>query len=504
MDFLYIAIACPIPETNTEPTVSTETSENDMYAQHPQKFYIDGRWVNPQSDHLIAVENPATGAEIAQVAAGTTADIDRAVTAAVKAQKSFRNTTPDERKALLKRILEVYERRAPEIGTAIRDELGAPHDLAHGGQIGVGFGHLNAFLDAIDRIEFEHTLPNGNSVLREPIGVVGMITPWNWPIHQICLKVFAALSAGCCCVLKPSEMTPLNALLFAEVMDEAGVPAGVFNLVNGDGPTTGAALARHPKVAMVSFTGSTVGGMAVAREAATSIKKVALELGGKSPSLIFADADLRKALDSTLAKVISNSGQNCNAPTRILVERSIYEDAKVVATEITSSYSVGDPRENGGHIGPVANGRQWSHIQNLLQTGVDQGATLLVGGPGKPEGYEAGHYVKPTVFADVTPDMDIVTTEIFGPVVVMSPFDTEEEALATANDTDYGLAAFVHSADKTRVDRLTRELDAGMVFSNGADISYGSPFGGRKQSGYGSEGGVYGIEEFLTVKLYSS
>ncbi|MEP2706375.1 MAG: aldehyde dehydrogenase family protein [Roseibium sp.] len=474
-----------------------------MYAQYPLKFYIGGNWVAPTSDAVIPVENPATGAEIAQVALGTETDVNAAVSAALKAQKSFRQTTPADRKDLLLRILSIYETRAADVSKAIRDELGAPYDLAYGAQTGVALGHLRAFADAIDQLDFEHNLPNGSSVIKEPIGVVGLITPWNWPIHQISLKVFAALAAGCCCVLKPSEVTPLNALVLAEILDEAGVPAGGFNLVNGDGQTTGAALARHPKVAMMSFTGSTAGGMAVAQESAKSIKKVALELGGKSPCLIFADADLDAAMKSTLSKVFGNSGQNCNAPTRILVERPIYEKAKQTASEIAATFVVGDPQKRGNHIGPVANARQWHHIQSLIQSGLDQGANLLIGGPGKPDGLENGHYVQPTVFADVTADMDIVTTEIFGPVVVMSPFDTEDEAVNFANDTDYGLAAFVHSADKGRVDRLTRQLEAGMVFSNGADISYGSPFGGCKKSGYGREGGVYGIEEFQAAKLVS-
>lgn len=474
---------------------------NPVYAANPTKHYIGGDWVDPVSTDLLWVENPATEAGIAQVAAGGAEDIDRAVMAAADAQPHFARTSPGDRRALLLRILEVYQQRAPDVSRAILDELGAPRDLAYGAQTRVATGHLRAFADAIDGLEVDFLLPNGNRVLREPIGVAGLITPWNWPIHQISLKVFAALAAGCACVLKPSETTPLNATVLAEVLDEAGVPPGVFNLVQGTGPVAGAALAAHPRLAIVSFTGSARGGTAVAEKAAGALTKVTLELGGKSPCLVFADADLETALRSTLSKVFTNAGQNCNAPTRILVQRPVYQRAKDLAGEIGGGWRIDDPQQSGDHIGPVANARQWTHVQRLIRSGVDEGATALVGGPGKPDGFAKGHFIRPTVFADVTADMAVAREEVFGPVVTMMPFDTEGDALRIANDSDYGLAAFVHSTAADRVERLRHQLQAGMVFANGADIAYGSPFGGSKASGFGREGGIFGIDEFTALKL---
>jgi aldehyde dehydrogenase (NAD+) len=351
--------------------------------------------------------------------------------------------------------------------------------------------------------EFEDRNENGDIIRREPIGVCGLITPWNWPINQIVLKVLPALAAGCTMVLKPSELTPLDAMLYAEVLHDAGVPKGVFNLVNGEGPVVGAAMSAHPKIDMMSFTGSTRGGTAVTRDAADTVKRVALELGGKSPNIVFADADVDKAVARGVRHCFQNTGQSCNAPTRMLVERSIWDQAVDVAKRTGEAQKVGDPAEDGNHIGPLVSQMQYDKVQALIQAGIDEGATLLVGGTGKPDGMNRGYFVKPTIFADVSNDMRIAQEEIFGPVLAMIPFEGEEQAIEIANDTPYGLAAFVQTEDKTRAKRVADQLRAGMVHVNGVDMGYGSPFGGYKMSGIGREGGHFGIEDFLEVKAIS-
>jgi aldehyde dehydrogenase (NAD+) len=466
-----------------------------------RKFFIGGKWVAPLRNKTLPVENPASEAEFAVISLAGAADVDRAVSAALSAQEQFSRTSIAERKALLNAILSVYRGRAEELAEVITQELGAPADLARNAQVGVGFGHLKAFSQALDGLSLSDTLENGDLIRREPIGVAALITPWNWPIHQIFLKVIAAYCAGCTVVLKPSEITPLNAMILAEIFHEAGCPAGVFNLVNGDGPEAGEALVRHKDVAMVSFTGSTSAGVAVSIAAAQSVKKVALELGGKSPALLFADANIDVALASTLAKIFDNAGQNCNAPTRLLVERAIYDETCAKVADLARSRRVDQPVNPGNFTGPVASAKQFAHIQKMIASGLNEGATLLAGGLGKPHGFERGYFVRPTVFGDVRNDMEIARQEIFGPVLCVLPFENENEAVALANDTDFGLAAYVHSSDKDRIARLIHRLQAGMVFCNGADISFGSPFGGCKRSGVGREGGALGIEEFLEIKL---
>ncbi|MGB5559745.1 MAG: aldehyde dehydrogenase family protein [Paracoccaceae bacterium] len=468
-----------------------------------RKFYIDGAWVDPSTPNDFPVLNPATEDQIATISMGSAADIDRAVTAAHRAFESFSRTSKQERIELLESILTVYEGRIGEFAEAITAEMGAPAKLSINAQAPVGVGHLKGFLAALKEFEFERTNQNGDIIRREPIGVCGLITPWNWPINQIVLKVLPALAAGCTMVLKPSELTPLDAMLYAEVLHTAGVPNGVFNLINGEGPVVGAAMSTHPKIDMMSFTGSTRGGTAVTRDAAASVKRVALELGGKSPNIVFADADVDKAVARGVRHCFQNTGQSCNAPTRMLVEKSIWDQALNVAKQTGEAQKVGDPTEDGNHIGPLVSQMQYDKVQALIQAGIDEGATLLVGGTGKPDGMNRGYFVKPTIFADVSNDMRIAQEEIFGPVLAMIPFEGEDEAIAIANDTPYGLAAYVQTGDSARAKRVADQLRAGMVHVNGVDMGYGSPFGGYKMSGIGREGGHFGIEEFLEIKAIS-
>ncbi|MCK7615699.1 aldehyde dehydrogenase family protein [Roseibium sediminicola] len=466
-----------------------------------KQFYINGTWVDPVEAKALEVINPATEQPVAVISLGTSADVDRAVAAAKASFASWSETSVEERAALLERIIAVYERRSGEMEEAIRLEMGAPKTFARENQTPAGSGHLQATLDALKSHRFERPSPRGGSLLRdEPIGVCGLITPWNWPINQIAAKVAPALAAGCTMVLKPSEIAPLSGLLFAEMLDEAGCPAGVFNLVNGDGPGVGAPLSAHPDIDMMSFTGSTRAGVSVSQNAAPTVKRVALELGGKSANLLFADADLETAMRTSLSGCFSNSGQSCDAPTRLLVERSVYEDAVALAARIAPEFKVGDPAEEGDHLGPVISELQYEKIEGHIERGIADGARLVAGGPGKPEGFETGYFVKPTIFADVSNDMTIARQEIFGPVLVMIPFDTEDEAIAIANDTPYGLAAYLQTGDPERAKRVSRKLRAGSVYINGGSPDYDVPFGGYKQSGNGREFGEFGLEDFLELK----
>ena len=465
------------------------------------KFYINGEWVVPQSTETMPVLNPATAEQVAEVALGNEADVDVAVAAAKAAFEHFSQTSKSERLALLRRIRLVSERRFEELAQAMRLEMGAPITMAREAQADAAIGHLDGFIHALEKLEEQERFDNGEVVLKEPIGVCGLITPWNWPINQVVLKVLPVIATGCTCVLKPSEHTPVSAMLYTEILDEAGVPAGVFNLVQGVGPVVGAALSRHADIQMMSFTGSTRAGTAVTRDAADTVKRVTLELGGKSPNLVFADCDLEVQVTQSVAECMFNTGQSCDAPTRLLVERSCYDEAVAIARSAAEAIAVGNPEEEGEHIGPLFDQIQFDRVQNMIQVGIDEGATLVAGGPGRPEGFEKGWYVRPTIFADVNNSMRIAREEIFGPVLVIIPFDTEEDAVAIANDTPYGLAAYVQTGDAERAFRLSRALRAGAVHINGGAYEYGSPFGGYKASGNGREGGAMGLEDFLETKM---
>lgn len=470
-----------------------------------RNFYINGAWVAPAKPHDHDVIDPSTEEVCAVISLGDHADTNAAVAAAGAALPAWSATGPAKRADYVRAILAQYEARAEEMAQAISLEMGAPIDMSRADQAPCLPWHLENFLTAFDHIEWIKPLgphaPNDRIAL-EPIGVVGLITPWNWPMNQVTLKVIPALLAGCTIVLKPSEESPLSSLLFAEFVHDAGVPAGVFNLVNGDGMGVGSQLSRHEDVAMISFTGSTRAGKAISLAAAETLKRVTLELGGKGANVIFADAD-DKAVKRGVIHCMNNSGQSCNAPTRMLVERSIYDQTVETAAEIANSIAVGPASEPGRHIGPVVNRRQWDQIQTMIQVGIDEGARLVAGGPGLPEGMNRGYYVRPTVFADVNNQMRIAREEIFGPVLSIIPFDTEEEAIAIANDTPYGLTNYVQSQDGARRNRMARALKAGMIEMNGKSRGAGAPFGGMKMSGRAREGGVWGIEEFLEVKAIS-
>jgi aldehyde dehydrogenase (NAD+) len=468
-------------------------------------FYIDGAWVAPRQGRDFDVIDPSTEEVCAVISLGGQADTDAAVAAAKAALPGFMYIDPAERLGLVKRILKVYSSRAEDMARAISCEMGAPIDMSKSSQVTSGSWHIENFITAFDKVEFDAPLgPQApdDRILREAIGVCALITPWNWPMNQVTLKVIPALLAGCTMVLKPSEIAPLSSLLFAEILDEAGVPKGVFNLVNGDGPGVGTQLSGHPDVDMVSFTGSTRAGIAISKNAAESLKKVHLELGGKGANLIFADAD-EKAVMRGARHCFNNTGQSCNAPTRMLVERSIYDRAVEIAAETANKTKVGTAHEGGNHIGPVVSQAQFDKIQGLIQTGIDEGARLVAGGIGRPEGVNRGFFVRPTVFADVTNNMTIAREEIFGPVLSIIPFETEDQALAIANDTPYGLTNYVQSSDGARRNRLARRLRSGMVEMNGKSRGRGSPFGGMKASGIGREGGTFGIDDFLEVKAVS-
>jgi aldehyde dehydrogenase (NAD+) len=465
-----------------------------------QQFYIDGAWVAPISADSMPVLNPATGERLGTVALGNAADVDRAVAAASAAFESFSRTSKEERLALLRRIKALSEERLEDMAQAMRKEMGAPITMAREMQADAAIGHLQGFIDALEALAEREKLETGDILVREPIGVCGLITPWNWPINQIVLKVLPAIATGCCCVLKPSEHTPVSAVVYAELLHDAGVPAGVFNLVHGEGPVVGAAMSCHPGIQMMSFTGSTRAGKAVTKDSAETIKRVTLELGGKSPNLVFADCDLEERVRGSVRDCMLNTGQSCDAPTRLLVERSCYDEVLEIARQAAADTAVGDPAQEGEHLGPLFDEIQYDRVQTMIKVGIDEGARLLAGGPGKPEGFQAGWYVKPTIFADVANDMRIAREEIFGPVLAITPFDSEDEAIAIANDTPYGLAAYVQTGDAARAERVASRLRAGAVHINGAAVEYGTPFGGYKQSGNGREGGVMGLEDYLETK----
>ncbi len=470
--------------------------------ENKKNFYINGKWVTPKSKEEIKVIDPATEENCAVITLGNKDDVNDAVNAAKKAYSSWAFSSKEERIKLLEKLYENYKKRWADIANAITIEMGAPKDFATKLQAGTGAAHLKSFIRYLKNFEFEKPLgehaPN-QRLIYEPKGVCALITPWNWPMNQVCLKVMPAIASGCTMVLKPSELAPLSSMILAELIDETKIPAGVFNLVNGDGATTGDALTSHPDINMISFTGSTRAGALISQNAAKDFKRVSLELGGKGANIIFKDAD-PDAIERGALRCFRNSGQSCNAPTRMLVEKSMYNDAVERLKKYTENFEVGDPKKEGEHIGPVISETQYNKIQTLIKKGIDEGAKLVAGGPGKPDGIEKGYFVKPTVFADVNNKMEIARTEIFGPVLSVMPFETEEEAIEIANDTPYGLTNYIQTKDKEKVKRVARKLRSGMVDVNGAGIAVDAPFGGFKHSGIGREAGEHGLEEFLEVK----
>ena len=462
------------------------------------KFYINGQWLAPASGNMLDVINPATEQVAARIAMGNGSDVDRAVSAAKAAFDSFSQTTREQRIELLERIIEVHTRRMEDMAQAISTEMGAPITLARKAQVPSGIQHLVAALEVLRNFNFEEKLGNV-TVFKEPIGVCGLITPWNWPANQISCKVAPALAVGCTMVLKPSEVAPLSGIIWAEIMDEAGVPAGVFNLVNGDGVDVGIPLSSHPDVDMMSFTGSTRAGISVAKCAADTVKRVSQELGGKSANIVLPSADLATAVGNGAMHCFHNTGQSCNAPSRMLVPADAMEQAAQIAASAAQSVVVGIPRDEATVMGPLVSEAQYHKIQGLIQSGIDEGATLVSGGLGKPEGLDTGYFVKPTVFANVTPGMTIARQEIFGPVLSILAYQTEDQAIAMANDTVYGLSGYVQG-ELQQARRVARKLRTGMVHINGASLDSAAPFGGYKQSGNGREWGVYGLHEFLETK----
>ena len=470
-----------------------------------RKFFIDGAWVAPATARDLEVIDPSTEEAVAVISLGDQADTDAAVAAAKRAFPAWSATPPAERLAKVEKILEIYQKRAEDMAWAISHEMGAPAEMSLNNQVASGTFHITNFIDAFRDFQFVRPLGDHaptTMISWEPVGVVGLITPWNWPMNQVTLKVIPALLAGNTCVLKPSEIAPLSSIVFAEILEEAGLPKGVFNMVHGDGPGVGTQLSTHDDVEMISFTGSTRAGIAITKAAADSLKKVVLELGGKGANIVFADAD-----DAAVARgakhCFNNTGQSCNAPTRMLVERSAYDRAVEVATQVANDTKVASAHADGRHIGPVISKAQWDKIQGLIQKGIDEGARLTAGGTGLPEGVNRGYFVRPTVFADVTNEMTIAREEIFGPVLSIIPFEDEEEAVRIANDTPYGLTNYVQSQDGARRNRVARQLRAGMIEMNGESRGAGAPFGGVKKSGRAREGGIMGLEEFMDSKAIS-
>lgn len=463
------------------------------------KFFVGGHWCDAAGSDRLPVIDPSTEEPYAEIAMGNEADVDAAVAAARQAFPAWARSSKAERKALLERICAEYERRMEEIALAISKEMGAPISISRAHQAPSGLEQMRSIVIALDRFNFSEVF-DGTTVLREPIGVCALITPWNWPLTVACCKIAMALAAGCTIVLKPSEESPISSLILAEVLDAAGTPPGVFNLVNGSGPVVGSALSRHPDVDLVSFTGSTAAGIAVAKDAADTVKRVSQELGGKSPNVILEDADLHEAVSSGTLSVMLNSGQTCTAPTRMLVPRHLLGSVIEIARTTAESLAVGRATDETIMVGPVVNARQFQRIQRGIERAIDEGAALVTGGPGRPDGLPRGYFVRPTIFAPVTNDMTIAREEIFGPVLAIVPFESDEEAIAIANDTPYGLSSQVWSGDPERAFRVARQIHAGEVYINGQSCSPQAPFGGYKQSGNGREQGVHGIAEFTELK----
>ena len=467
-----------------------------------KKFYINGKWVSPKSNKSIKVINPATEDVCAEISLGSKEDVNDAVLSAKEAFKTWAFSSKKERLEPLEKLYELYKKRWSDIAETITTEMGAPKDFSTKLQAGTGAAHIKTFIRYLKEFDFEKPLgehAKNQRLIYEPKGVCALITPWNWPMNQTCLKVMPALASGCTMILKPSEVAPLSAMILTELIDEAGFPPGVFNLVNGDGATTGDALTSHPDINMISFTGSTRAGALISQNAAKDFKRVSLELGGKGANIIFKDAD-PEAIERGALRCFRNSGQSCNAPTRMLVEKSMYDEAVERVKKFANTMKVGDPKKEGEHIGPVVSEVQYKKIQSLIQKGIDEGAKLVAGGVGKPDGIDKGYFVKPTAFADVNNQMEIARTEIFGPVLSIIPFENEEEAITIANDTDYGLTNYIQTKDKEKANRVARRLRSGMVDVNGAGIAVDAPFGGFKHSGIGREAGKEGLLEFLEVK----
>ena len=467
-----------------------------------KKFYINGKWVSPKNDKSIKVINPATEDVCAEISLGSKEDVNDAVLSAKEAFKTWAFSSKKERLEPLEKLYELYKKRWSDIAETITTEMGAPKDFSTKLQAGTGAAHIKTFIRYLKEFDFEKPLgehAKNQRLIYEPKGVCALITPWNWPMNQTCLKVMPALASGCTMILKPSEVAPLSAMILTELIDEAGFPPGVFNLVNGDGATTGDALTSHPDINMISFTGSTRAGALISQNAAKDFKRVSLELGGKGANIIFKDAD-PEAIERGALRCFRNSGQSCNAPTRMLVEKSMYDEAVERVKKFANTMKVGDPKKEGEHIGPVVSEVQYKKIQSLIQKGIDEGAKLVAGGVGKPDGIDKGYFVKPTAFADVNNQMEIARTEIFGPVLSIIPFENEEEAISIANDTDYGLTNYIQTKDKEKANRVARRLRSGMVDVNGAGIAVDAPFGGFKHSGIGREAGKEGLLEFLEVK----
>ena len=464
------------------------------------KFYINGEWVDPVTPRTHDVINPATEEPIARISLGSAADVDKAVAAAKRAFETFSQTSLEYRISLLEKIIACYQARMGDLASAISQEMGAPMWLASAAQAPAGLGQFFGTIAAMKEYPFEYMM-GGTKIIREPIGVCGFITPWNWPMNQIACKVAPAIAVGCTMVLKPSEMAPLDAVILAEIMHEAGVPPGVFNLVNGDGAGVGQALSTHPDVDMMSFTGSTRAGVLVQKASADTVKRVALELGGKSPNIILDDVDLEKSVTGSVISMFTNSGQSCNAPSRMFVPRQMHEKAAAIAAAVATNTKVMDPATaEKGAIGPLANANQFAKVQALIQKGIDEGATLSAGGVGRPEGFNRGYFVRPTVFSNVTNDMTIAREEIFGPVLAILPYDSEDHAIQMANDTVYGLSGYVQSGNIDRARAVAKKIRAGNVHLNLSGMDINAPFGGYKQSGIGREWGKYGLEEFLEIK----
>ena len=466
---------------------------------HNTLFYIDGAWVEPLTPHLHDVINPATEKPSGQISFGTAADVNRAVLAARRAFPAFAATSREERLGLLERIVAGFRARGDEIARTMTLEMGTPISFAKQTQNVMALGNFLGQIEVLKDYPFDRIV-KGSLIRREPIGVCGLITPWNWPLNQVTAKLSSALAAGCTVLLKPSEISPLSCILLAEILHDAGVPPGVFNLVNGDGPGVGAAISAHPDIDMVSFTGSTRAGVLIAKAAADTVKRVTQELGGKSPNVILGDADLEKAVTFGVLRCFTNTGQSCQAPTRMVIPRSKHAEVLGIAKKVAATVRIGDPLDPATTMGPLANRAQFDKVNRLIETGVSEGATLVTGGPGRPEGHDRGYFVRPTIFADVKRDMTIVREEIFGPVLVIQDYDTEEEAIAIANDTTYGLAGYVQGRDLDRVKQVAARIRAGRVYLNGATADESVPFGGFKGSGNGREKGVFGLEEYLEVK----